>query len=255
MPASALAFAPTLAVVDGKPTTLSTDVARAFGKRHDDVLRSIRNLLPQLDAEHARNFAETHVDVEIAGARNFADTSRKSPAYRLTRDGFTLLAMGFTGKKALQFKLAYIDAFNQMEAALQAQRTPSAGQPGFYKALEASNALSSAVQVAAMQALMEGGELKAGRWFMNINEHEGPGKGIFIKPMPLNAIMAAPEDWARLIAEPNGNYFSKETLTLIMHACLNKLLDYLDCAQQSNEMLRTELKRRKALPALKGGQA
>jgi phage regulator Rha-like protein len=43
---------------------------------------------------------------------------RKDPAYRLTRDGFTLLAMGFTGKRALQFKLAYIDAFNKMEAEL-----------------------------------------------------------------------------------------------------------------------------------------
>lgn len=131
----------------------------------------------------------------------------------------------------------------------KAQRAPSVKQPGFYKALEASNALASAVQIAAMQALMEGGQLKAGRWAMNINEHEGMGRGVHVKPMPLNAIMAAPEDWPRLITEPNGNYFSKETLTLIMNACLNKLLDYLDCTQQSNEMLRTELKRRKALPA------
>lgn len=131
----------------------------------------------------------------------------------------------------------------------KAQRASSVKQPGFYKALEASNVLSSAVQIAAMQALMEGGQLKAGRWVMNINEHEGFGQGIHVKPMPLNAIMAAPEDWPRLITEPNGNYFSKETLTLIMNACLNKLLDYLDCTQQANEMLREELRRRKALPA------
>ena len=114
MSQSVLALAPTIAVVNGKPTTLSTDVARHFGKRHDDVLRAIRNLLPQLDSEHARNFAEMLVETAIGQG-----ATRTDPAYRLTRDGFTLLAMGFTGKKALQFKLAYIDAFNKMEAELQ----------------------------------------------------------------------------------------------------------------------------------------
>lgn len=111
MSQSTLALAPTIAVVDGKPTTLSTDVARHFGKRHDDVLRAIRNLLPQLPDGGVRNFAET----PCADPQNGQTYS----AYRLTRDGFTLLAMGFTGKKALAFKLAYIDAFNKMEAELQ----------------------------------------------------------------------------------------------------------------------------------------
>jgi len=50
--------------------------------------------------------------------------TRESPAYNLTRDGFTLLAMGFTGKKALAFKLAYIDAFNRMEAGLRPPQIP-----------------------------------------------------------------------------------------------------------------------------------
>lgn len=110
MSQSNLAFAPTLAVVNGKPTTLSTDMARHFGKRHDDVLRAIRNLLPQLPDGGVRNFAETpYTDPQ---------NGQTYSAYRLTRDGFTLLAMGFTGKKALAFKLAYIDAFNAMEAAL-----------------------------------------------------------------------------------------------------------------------------------------
>ena len=113
MSQSTLIISPAVAIVNGKPTTLSTDLARHFGKRHDDVLRSIRNLLPQLNSEHARNFAEMLIEVEIGGG-----ATRKDPAYRLTRDGFTLLTMGFTGKKALAFKLAYIDAFNRMEAKL-----------------------------------------------------------------------------------------------------------------------------------------
>ena len=53
------------------------------------------------------------VDVQIG-----SEAIRKYAAYRPTRDGFTLLAMGFTGKKALQFKLAYIDAFNRTEEKL-----------------------------------------------------------------------------------------------------------------------------------------
>lgn len=110
----ALAISPAITIVDGKPTTLSTDLARHFGKRHDDVLRAIDNLRAQLDEEHLRNFAET--EQSRTSPLNGAPISAR--AYRLTRDGFTLLAMGFTGKKALAFKLAYIDAFNRMEAEL-----------------------------------------------------------------------------------------------------------------------------------------
>lgn len=122
--ASLCAIALVLAVVDGRPTTTSLDVARHFGKRHDDVLRLIRSLLSQLPAEHARNFTETFN--EIAGPNG---AMRKEPAYHITRDGFTLLAMGFTGKKALQFKLAYIDAFNRMEAQLSAAPALAAPAP------------------------------------------------------------------------------------------------------------------------------
>jgi len=103
------AIAPVLTVVDGIPTTTSADVARHFGKRHEHVMDSIRGLLAQLPENAHPNFRVSE----------YTDpTGRKLPAYTLTRDGFTLLAMGFTGKRALQFKLAYIDAFNRMEAAL-----------------------------------------------------------------------------------------------------------------------------------------
>ena len=99
----------TLSVIDGHPVTTSNDIARHFCKRHDHVLRDIQSLLNELPESARPNF----------GASEYTDsTGRNLPAYRITRDGFTLLAMGFTGKRALQFKLAYIDAFNQMEAEL-----------------------------------------------------------------------------------------------------------------------------------------
>lgn len=114
------AFDPVVSLEDGNPVTTSLEVARTFGKPHDEVLRRIRSVLAELSAEHARNFAEMSVSVDIGNG-----ATRQSSAYRLTRDGFTLLAMGFTGKKALAFKLAYIDAFNRMEAQL---RRPAAAE-------------------------------------------------------------------------------------------------------------------------------
>jgi Rha family phage regulatory protein len=113
---SALGLAPTLAIIDGVPTTTSNEVAEFFGKEHAKVLRSIELLAESNRAIsggvdfNARNFSA----VEYTDAKGEC-----RPAYRLTRDGFVVLAMGFTGKRALAFKLAYIDAFNRMEAALR----------------------------------------------------------------------------------------------------------------------------------------
>jgi Rha family phage regulatory protein len=99
----------TLTVIDGIPTTTSNQVAQHFGKRHERVLDAARTLIAELPADAQHNFVLSE----------YTDcTGRSLPAYRLTRDGFTLLAMGFTGKKALAFKLAYIDAFNAMERQL-----------------------------------------------------------------------------------------------------------------------------------------
>jgi Rha family phage regulatory protein len=141
MSQSALAISPAITVVDGKPTTLSTDLARYFGKLHANVLRDIRNLLPQLTTGGVLNFEETHVTDEQNGQRY--------PAYRLTRDGFTLLAMGFTGKKALAFKLAYIDAFNRMEAELQKQPAPDAQR------LQLAQTLASQAGAQVMQTVLD----------------------------------------------------------------------------------------------------
>lgn len=113
-------IAPELTVVDGVPTTTSLDVARHFGKRHDVVLRAIRSLVAQLPGDHVHNFVEMIVEVDIGKG-----ATRPDPAYRITRDGFTLLAMGFTGARALEFKLAYLDAFNRMEAEVARRALPA----------------------------------------------------------------------------------------------------------------------------------
>lgn len=87
--------------------TTSLRVAEVFGKDHKHVLETISNLAAEKSA--AKFFAEATYD----------NRGKQYPMYYMNRDGFTLLAMGFTGKKALQFKIKYIQAFNSMEATLK----------------------------------------------------------------------------------------------------------------------------------------
>lgn len=90
---------------DQEAVTTSIKVAESFNKRPDHVLESITKLEKDLPT-----FGEMFVE---GTAKDSYGRSRKM--FYMNRDGFTLLAMGFTGKKALQFKLQYIEAFNQLE--------------------------------------------------------------------------------------------------------------------------------------------
>lgn len=91
--------------------TTSRKVAEHFGKKHKNVLRAIESLLTDLsDAEfNGLNFEP----VEYLDAKG-----ERRPEYRLSHDGFALLAMGFTGREALRWKLAFLAAFRQMERDL-----------------------------------------------------------------------------------------------------------------------------------------
>ncbi|KAA8733879.1 Rha family transcriptional regulator [Acinetobacter qingfengensis] len=94
--------------------TDSLKVAKYFGKLHKNVIRDIENLIAELPEDlRGLNFELTSTTVEMPN-----NASRQDKIYEMTKDGFTLLAMGFTGKKALDFKVAYINAFNQMAATL-----------------------------------------------------------------------------------------------------------------------------------------
>ncbi|MFS1539540.1 MAG: Rha family transcriptional regulator [Candidatus Phlomobacter fragariae] len=101
---------PKVTVHNGKAVTTSQDVADYFGKRHDDVLKKIRNLDCSSDFT-ARNFT-------VCFKNNKLQNGKPQPYYEMTKDGFVFLVMGFTGKKAAQFKEAYIAEFNRMEAEL-----------------------------------------------------------------------------------------------------------------------------------------
>lgn len=139
---------PDLEIIEGHVTTTSNQVAAHFGKRHTNVLRAIANLLAELPPEHQRNFEPMLSSVEIGGG-----AVRKDPAYRITRDGFTLLAMGFTGKEAMQWKVAYLTAFNKMEQELLAKRTslPYTAQPRDKLTLDQGDELRSMLETAAQK--------------------------------------------------------------------------------------------------------
>jgi len=108
---------PVVFINHGQVRATSLDVATYFGKHHGHVMRAIHGLI---EAEPALN-QSTFGLIEYVDARG-----RRQPAFTMNRDGFTLVAMGFTGPNALRFKWAYIQAFNQMEARLytDATRTP-----------------------------------------------------------------------------------------------------------------------------------
>lgn len=89
----------------------SLDVAETFEKEHRNVLADIRNIQSEIStAEFSALFFENEYK---------ASNGKKNPMYYMNRDGFTLLVMGYTGEKAMRFKLAYINQFNQMEELLK----------------------------------------------------------------------------------------------------------------------------------------
>lgn len=106
----------TLKELNGKqiPAVTSLQVAEIFGKRHDHVLRDIAQVLTQVP----ENFVEPNFGVyEVE-----YDTGlglKKAPVYILSKDGFILLTMGYTGEKAMKFKVDYINRFNEMEEQLR----------------------------------------------------------------------------------------------------------------------------------------
>ena len=96
---------------NGQIVTNSRDVAEKFGKNHKEVLRTIDNISKEIDrAQFCALFILNSYK---------ASNGKMNKEYLMNRDGFSLLAMGFTGKKALEWKLKYIEAFNQMEEKLK----------------------------------------------------------------------------------------------------------------------------------------
>jgi len=99
-------------LIDGRVWITSMQIAQHFGKLHKTILRAI-SLMDCSPEFHRHNFVPLLREVPVNNG-----AVRQMPIFNITRDGFTFLAMGFTGHRAAQWKEAYIAAFNAMEANL-----------------------------------------------------------------------------------------------------------------------------------------
>ena len=93
-------------------TVSSKDVADHFGRVHRDVLRAIEEIIKETGRFGSESFAHsTYTSLQ----------NKKLPQIIMNRDGFCFLVMGFTGKKATEWKIKYLEAFNKMEAMLKGE--------------------------------------------------------------------------------------------------------------------------------------
>lgn len=107
-------------VVGEEVFATSLQIAQVFGKSHKNVLRTIDNL-PQ------DNFFNTNFKINKR-TDLFGAVTRSEKYYNLTRDGFSLLVMGFTGQRAYQWKIEFIKAFNTMEAMISGTKSDKFGE-------------------------------------------------------------------------------------------------------------------------------
>ncbi len=143
---------------EGQPAARSDIVAYHFKRNHRDVLRDIRKLCAKSpESFYQRNFAPVEY-VDSKGERR--------PAYLLTRDGFSLLVMGFTGAEAVKWKLRYIEAFNALEAAALKYQADLAREAGYMQGRDETLALpvmEAERRKGYLEGLKEGQKFRASR--------------------------------------------------------------------------------------------
>ena len=143
---------------EGQPAARSDIVAYHFKRNHRDVLRDIRKLCAKSpESFYQRYFAPVEY-VDSKGERR--------PAYLLTRDGFSLLVMGFTGAEAVKWKLRYIEAFNALEAAALKYQADLAREAGYMQGRDETLALpvmEAERRKGYLEGLKEGQKFRASR--------------------------------------------------------------------------------------------
>ncbi|AKQ08258.1 anti-repressor Ant [Bacillus phage PBC4] len=108
-------------IENNEVVTDSLKVSEVFGKRHDNVIQAIENIL-EMEENAKEYFKECdYINVHATGINK----NRKYKKYDLTKEGFTLLVMGFTGSEAMKFKMMYMNEFNRMEQELKNRNSSS----------------------------------------------------------------------------------------------------------------------------------
>lgn len=147
-------------VNNGVPMVDSVAVAKRFGKVHRDVMRAIRNLECPEDFM-LRNFAQSSYEVR----------GHSYESYLMTKTGFCFLCMGFTGKEAAHWKVAYVNAFEAMERAIQQRTEGLEWKQARLQGKAARKSLTDLVKEFVEYA-KEQGSSSAERYYMNITKME-----------------------------------------------------------------------------------
>jgi Rha family phage regulatory protein len=145
--------------INGKPVVTSQDVAKTFGKKHFHVLRNIEKILKTSDKFGQSNF----------GFAEYSDGQGKSrKQYHLTKDGFVLLAMGFTGDEAMKLKVSYITQFNAMEKFIQEQLDlPQNWNKARLQGKVMRRTLTDAIKECLIPAAMEAGSKNYSKFYVS----------------------------------------------------------------------------------------
>lgn len=152
------ALVPHLKVVRSQVFATSLDVAEKFEKKHKNVLQAIEKIECSEEFNRLNFQLVTYVDAK----------GESRPMYHMTRDGFSFLAMGFTGKKAAMFKEMFIRAFNDLEKAIVRQKNLDFQQlrlQGKQQRHELTDAIQQFVQYAREQ-----GSRSADKYYMNVTK-------------------------------------------------------------------------------------
>lgn len=124
------AVAPVVTLIDGLPWAHTRDIADFFDRSHKAVLVAVKTALARAPEMHGHKIVPMVSDVEVGNG-----ATREVDAYRLDRDAFSLIVMGFTGERAFRWKLSYIDAFNRMEAEIRRRDAPDMDDNGTLRRL------------------------------------------------------------------------------------------------------------------------
>lgn len=133
-------------VKNNQVVTSSRQVAQSFNKQHRHIIRDIKNLL-----EGMSKIGHTPQMFFLTSYTN-EQNGQTYPEYYMNRDGFSLLVMGFTGQKAIEWKIKYIQAFNQMEEALKERQT-AAPAPVLKRVTYKGQIMMTAVDLSALSGI------------------------------------------------------------------------------------------------------
>ena len=163
-----LSLFPEIFVRDRRAFCSSLEIAAHFNKHHKDVLKAIRNRMTDCSPDfRGRNFSPT-IQL-IPGPKGAV---RQEPAYDLTRDAFMMVAMGFTGREAAQWREMYIAEFNRMEAKIAELERKEAELEGRLLAAERlAGAPRANLAGQAMQLIEEGCRFAEAARLLGVSRH------------------------------------------------------------------------------------